>query len=176
MLKYQIAISGAASAELSDEILQLAYEVGKEIGLQGHITLTGACGGIGVSAVRGAKSAGGNTLGIAPADGRHDAHFETVSEYLDTIVYTGAGYKGRNVIFIRSADAVITINGKSGTLSEACMAIGEKRPLIVLKGSGACADNLLQICTLLGEDAPLVREASSPKEAVALALEMLSKK
>ena len=66
-------------------------------------------------------------------------------EGADVIVYTGFGYKGRNVINIRSADIVIIFGGATGTLNEFTIAYDEGKIIGVLEGSGGVADHIREI-------------------------------
>ena len=63
----------------------------------------------------------------------------------DVIIYTGFGYKGRNVINVRSADIVLIIGGATGTLNEFTIAYDEGKIIGVLEGSGGVADHLNEI-------------------------------
>ena len=63
----------------------------------------------------------------------------------DVIVYTGFGYKGRNVINIRSAEVVIIFGGATGTLNEFTIAYDEGKIIGVLEGSGGIADHIREI-------------------------------
>jgi hypothetical protein len=65
------------------------------------------------------------------------------------IVYTGFGYKGRNVVNVRSADIVLIIGGATGTLNEFTIAYDEGKIIGVLEGSGGIADHvrdIIQFC------------------------------
>ncbi len=54
----------------------------------------------------------------------------------DTILYTGFEYTGRNLLLVRSSDALIMVGGRIGTLNELTIAIEERKPIGVLLGSG----------------------------------------
>lgn len=67
------------------------------------------------AASRGAKEAGGTTVGILPDTGKGN-------RYLDVVIRTGMGF-GRNVILVHTADALVAIGGGYGTLSEMAIAL-----------------------------------------------------
>jgi uncharacterized protein (TIGR00725 family) len=69
------------------------------------------------AACRGAKGAGGTTVGILPGTDRSAAN-----PYVDIAVATGLG-EARNAVVARSADALIAIGGAYGTLSEIAFAL-----------------------------------------------------
>ena len=66
-------------------------------------------------------------------------------DYHDLIIYTGFGYSGRNLLLTRSADAVITIYGRIGTLNEFTIAFEDRKPQGVLTGTGGTSDELEHI-------------------------------
>ena len=112
--KMQIAVLGASSC--GPDIERLAHEVGKEIARQGAILLCGGLGGVMNAAARGAKEAGGVTVGILPGDSASGAN-----PHIDLRIVTDMGH-ARNVVLVRSADAVIAVSGGYGTLSEIAIA------------------------------------------------------
>lgn len=69
------------------------------------------------AACRGAKEAGGMTVGILPGTDRADAN-----PYVDVAIPTGLG-EARNALVVRAADAVIAIGIGYGTLSEIALAL-----------------------------------------------------
>ena len=77
----------------------------------------GGLGGVMEAACRGAKEAGGTTVGILPGTDRSDAN-----EFVDVPIATGLG-EGRNAILVRSAEVLIAIGGGYGTLSEIALAL-----------------------------------------------------
>ena len=79
------------------------------------------------AAARGAKSAGGTTIGILPGTDRRDAN-----EWIDHVVCAGLGH-ARNAIVAASGDAVIAVGGAYGTLSEIAFAKILGRPVVVLE-------------------------------------------
>ena len=113
---------------MADEIgRRLAYRVGKLIAEEGWILLNGGrCCGIMEMSAKGAKDAGGTTVGIIPSDNLHG-----VSEYIDIPIITGIG-DARNYINILSSDIVIACPGSLGTISEIALALKNHRKVILL--------------------------------------------
>jgi hypothetical protein len=93
------------------------------------------------------RNSGGFALGISPAQDRreHSERYGLPDHGADVIVYTGFGYKGRNVINVRSADVVIIFGGATGTLNEFTIAYDEGKIIGVLEGSGGVADHIGEI-------------------------------
>ncbi len=147
-LKYKICVSGAAeTGHCSKDAIEKAEQIGQEIAKRGLVLMTGATIGIPYWAAKGAKEAGGMVIGISPAASK-EAHIKTYhlpTDYHDLIIYTGFDYSGRNLLLTRSADAVITICGRMGTLNEFTIAFEDKKPNGVLEGSGGMADMLREI-------------------------------
>src|SRR4030042_984067 len=131
-----IAICGSAAGKCDKQALKKSREIGKLIAKEGAIVLSGATSGYTYEAAKAAKDAGGLVIGISPAANREE-HIKIYEKKIDawtSIIYTVFGYKGRNVILTRSADAAIFIGGGTGTLSEFTMAFDEKRPIGILTG------------------------------------------
>ena len=110
-----MAVCGSGGAEPAE--LAAAEAVGRELAARGAVVVCGGRGGVMESACRGAKSAGGTTLGILPGYDRRDAN-----EFVDVAVATGLG-EARNALVVRAADAVIAVGGEWGTLSEIALAL-----------------------------------------------------
>jgi uncharacterized protein (TIGR00725 family) len=89
--------------------------------------VTGGLGEVMAAAARGAKSAGGTTIGILPGESRHEAN-----EWIDHVVVTGIGH-ARNLAVVASGDAVIAVGGSWGTLAEIGFASRLGRPIAVLE-------------------------------------------
>jgi len=147
-LKYKICISGAAdTGHCAIDAPQKAEELGREIARRGMVLVTGATVGIPYWAAKGAKEEGGIVIGLSPA-ASESAHLKTYklpTDYHDLIVYTGFEYSGRNLLLIRSSDAVITVCGRMGTLNEFTIAFEDNKPIGVLEGTGGTADELKNI-------------------------------
>ncbi|MGB9835547.1 MAG: TIGR00725 family protein [Candidatus Saccharicenans sp.] len=109
------------------EFLEMAYQVGRLLGSRGAILVCGGLGGVMEAAARGAKEAGGLTVGLLPGKDRHEAN-----QYIDLPVVTGIGYN-RNSMVVLNADAVIAIDGEYGTLSEIAFAFIFGKKVIGLK-------------------------------------------
>jgi uncharacterized protein (TIGR00725 family) len=111
--------------------------------------VTGGLGEVMAAAARGAKSAGGPTIGILPGESRDEAN-----EWIDYAVVTGIGH-ARNLAVVASGDAVIAVGGSWGTLAEIGFASRLNRPTVVLEP---------------GWEIEGVARATTPEEAVELAL------
>ena len=149
-LKYKLCISGSAETEYcTPETVAKAIEMGRVIAERGAVLVTGATTGIPYLAAKGAKEAGGIVIGLSPAESKA-AHLRTYHlpiDFHDLIIYTGFGYSGRNLLLTRSADAVITIYGRVGTLNEFTIAFEDKKPQGILTGTGGVSDELHEILT-----------------------------
>jgi len=148
-MKYKIAVSGSATDNCADGAFKKAYQVGRQIALRGCALVTGATVGIPQWATRGAKSAKGISIGLSPAVSRQ-AHIKTYHlpvANMDLIIYTGFDYSGRNMLMTRSADAVIVVCGRIGTLNEFTTAFEERKVVGVLVGSGGIEAEIDDILT-----------------------------
>lgn len=112
--------------------------------------VTGDTTGIPYEAAKGAKKGGGFTVGISPAISyeEHVRKYKLPHRYTDFVMYTGFGYSGRNLLFVRSTDAVVFMNGRIGTLNEFTIAFEDKKPIGILTESGGISeeiDHLLEV-------------------------------
>jgi uncharacterized protein (TIGR00725 family) len=147
-----IGVIGAGTA--GGDILGMAEETGRLIAEEGCLLICGGMGGVMEASARGAKQAGGTTIGILPQPDRH-----TANPYIDIPIATSFG-EARNLIIVRTADILIAVGGEYGTLSEIAFALKAEKPVIGLHTW----------------DIPGVIKAESPMEALEIALERLSGK
>lgn len=154
----QIGVIGASTC--NSEIENLAFQVGREIAKAGAILICGGLGGVMEAACRGAKEAGGLTIGILPGISKEDAN-----PFVDVKIVTGLSH-ARNIIVVRSADAVIAISGSYGTLSEIAHALNLEIPVIGL--------DTWELKREGHEEPPIIR-AKTPSEAVRKAFEACMK-
>jgi uncharacterized protein (TIGR00725 family) len=108
--KIRIGVIGGSSPDKKSR--QTAFRVGQLIAEKGAILVCGGLSGVMEAASRGAKEAGGFTMGILPGNTLDDANI-----YVDIPVATGLGY-GRNSLVAMNSDVIIAIDGQYGTLSE----------------------------------------------------------
>ena len=121
-----IFIGVIGGSDVSPQIAQLAEEVGREIARRGAVLVCGGMGGVMEAACRGASEEGGLTIGILPGESRRDAN-----PYVQIPIVTGIGY-ARNVAVVKTAQAVIAIDGSYGTLTEIGYALQSGIPVIGL--------------------------------------------
>jgi hypothetical protein len=126
-----------------------AEEIGRLLAERGCTVVCGGRGEVMAAAARGAKAAGGTTIGILPGESRADAN-----EWIDHVVVTGIGH-ARNLAVVASGEAVIAVGGRYGTLAEIGFALALGRRVVVLE-PGWEIDGTLR--------------ATTPAEAVDLAL------
>lgn len=150
-LQYAICVSGAASGDTVEQHKLLAERIGAAIAKRGHVTITGATVGLPFYAAKGAKEAGGMSIGFSPAASIRDhmRRYRLPTEYFDFINYTGMNYVGRDTHLVQSADAVITIGGRFGSLHEFVTAIELHTPCGVLIGSSGTADTIPELLRVL---------------------------
>jgi uncharacterized protein (TIGR00725 family) len=111
----------------SKEEWELAFELGARIAGEGWVLLNGGRkSGVMDASARGAKKAGGITVGILP-----DADLRRASRYLDIPIVTGMG-SARNNINVLTADIIVACNGGTGTISEVALALKSEKFVILL--------------------------------------------
>ena len=118
----QVAVIGSGA-----EHEERAEQVGRVLARRGCTVVTGGLGEVMAAAMRGAKAAGGTTIGILPGESRAAAN-----EWCDYAVVTGIGH-ARNLAVVASGDAVIAVGGRYGTLAEIGFALTLGRPVVVLE-------------------------------------------
>jgi len=119
----QIAIVGGG--DCSPEVREQAQMLGRLLAERGHVIICGGLGGVMEAAAHGASAAGGLVVGVLPGE-KTDAN-----PYVGIAIATGMGH-ARNVIIVKSADAVIALPGEHGTLSEVALALKMKKRVISL--------------------------------------------
>ena len=141
-------VSGAAHVgHCCKDIKKISKEVGREIARQKCNLVTGATTGVSYFAALGCAEADGFNIGFSPAVSEK-AHLKSYKLPLipfDVVIYTGADYTGRNVTMTKSADGVIIICGRMGTLHEFITAFELQKPIAVLEGTGGMADRIREI-------------------------------
>jgi uncharacterized protein (TIGR00725 family) len=148
-----VGVIGAGTAGAADAV---AEELGALLARAGAVVVCGGLGGVMAAACRGAKQAGGLTVGILPGEERSSA-----SRWVDVAIPTGLG-EARNTIVVRAADVLVAVGGEYGTLAEIGFALKIGRPVVGLgtweltRGDGCPDDGIVR--------------ASTPEEAVHIAL------
>jgi uncharacterized protein (TIGR00725 family) len=167
-MKNLISICGsdADDESLSSYALEAAEQVGKLIAQRGAVLVCGGHGGIMRAACKGCKEENGLTVGILPYTK------EESNEYIDIAIPTAIGNL-RNYFVVNSGDAVIAIGGRWGTLNEISFAMILNKPLILIKGTGGCVDEIIE-GSLMQNIESTYRVVNSAAEAVDKAFEILS--
>jgi uncharacterized protein (TIGR00725 family) len=148
-MRLTVGVMGSAGDDETEHARTIAYALGEAIADRGFILITGACHGLPYHAARGAKAAGGQSVGVSPALSLHEHlyRYNSPADAFDVLIYTGSGLMGREVTNIRSSDMVVVLGGRSGTLGEFAIAFDEGKLIGVLQGTGGVADDIAQIVT-----------------------------
>jgi uncharacterized protein (TIGR00725 family) len=157
-MKMHIGVLGPNTTTAEQDAL--GVEVGRLIAEAGATLMCGGLGGMMQAAAEGARSAGGQTVGILPGPDKHAAN-----EFIELAIPTDLGAY-RNAVLVRSCDAVIAIHGAYGTLSEIAFALRLNVPVVGLHTwevhRGGAPD-------------PGIHVAETAREAVELALKLANK-
>lgn len=145
-----VAVVGP-SGDPGSEVLALAEEVGRLLAAAGALVVTGGGSGVMEAASKGAAEAGGVVVGLLPGADRREAN-----PHVTVAIATGLG-EVRNALVVRAVDAVVSVGGSWGTLSEVALACRTGVPVIALAG-----------WDLPDQDGPVV--ADDPADAVRRAL------
>lgn len=173
--KLQIGVMGsAADLNYSKEIESIAFEIGKLIAEGGNIAVYGAekdYDSLSTAAARGAKIAGGITVGVTYGKGKDIWDKENNT---DVIICSGLERGGgREFVLVNSCDAIIIVSGGSGTLTETAIAYQLNIPVVAVVGTGGWADKLAD--TYMDERKRFkVIGTKTPEEAVGLAVKLAS--
>ena len=163
-MKYQICISAASKGKSAQEGKDLAHEMGKVLAENRHTLLTGATTGLPYEAARGAKLAGGQSVGLSPAASRlaHIRKYRLPVDMYDFILFTGLNYAGRDNLLINCSDAVIIIGGRLGTTHEFTVAMETGKPVAILHGAGGTSELFDDLMRSAGRDPKSVIEEDDP--------------
>ena len=145
--KIKVGVMGSAEEAASAEIGETARALATAITRQDLILLTGATTGLIHLIGKTAREAGALHIGISPGanEREHVERYRLPIDACDTIVYTGFGLKGRNVILVRSCDVVVFVAGSMGSLNEFTIAYDEGKVIGCLTGTGGVADEARRI-------------------------------
>lgn len=137
-MKKLISVCGSdvGDEKLSDYAINTAFEVGRLVAKNDGVIICGGHGGVMEAACKGAKQENGLTVGIMPYEN------DKVNEYVDIAIPTDIG-NARNIFVSRAGDVTIAIGGRWGTLSEIAFRMISGKPLILVKGTGGCVDEII---------------------------------
>jgi uncharacterized protein (TIGR00725 family) len=123
-MSLHIGVAGASQAERA--LVEQGERLGRRLGEAGAVVVCGGGGGVMEAVCRGARAAGGTTVGLLPGLDRGDAN-----PHLSVSVPTGLG-QGRNLLLVRASDALVAVGGGFGTLSEIALALRTGIPVVGL--------------------------------------------
>ena len=164
-----ICVSGAAeTGHCGEGAMKIAYKLGESIAKNGCIITTGATTGFPAWSAAGAKKAGGFSIGLSPAANieEHRSIYKAPTEDMDFIMYTGFGYPGRDLMLVRSSEAVIFGCGRIGTIHEFTIAFEDGKPIGILEGTWETDQVIHTIINASHRNAEMVIFDSDPDRLV----------
>lgn len=164
----QISVVGFDADSCTEAAREAAYRVGKAIAKEGGTVVCGGLGGVMEAASRGAREAGGHSVGIIPS-----ADSDQANRYCEFVVATGLG-KSRNFVVAYSGDAMVIVGGGAGTLIEAAAAYQAAKPIATVMGTGGVAD-VWAGKYLDDRRTQMILGGSSPEDAVNKVMRELSR-
>lgn len=171
-----ICVSGAAeTGHCGEGAMKIAYSLGEAIAKSGCIITTGATTGFPTWAAAGARKAGGYSIGLSPAANKeeHMSIYKAPTEDMDFILYTGFGYPGRDMLLVRSSEAVIFGCGRIGTIHEFTIAFEDNKPIGILEGTWMTDEVIHTIIKNGNRDASMVIFDNDPERLVKKIKEMI---
>ena len=116
-------VSVIGGGAVPPETAAVAEELGERLANRGHTVVCGGLGGVMEAVCRGAREAGGETIGVLPTDRRADAN-----PHVTVPIATGLGH-AHNALVVMNGEAAVAVDGSHGTLSEIGMALAHGRPV-----------------------------------------------
>jgi uncharacterized protein (TIGR00725 family) len=174
-MRTKIGVMGSAAPdsarlETGRALVEKAEQLGEAIAKRDMVLLTGATTGLVYVVGKAAHDAGGFHIGISPGSNQteHVELYKLPLDACDTIVYTGFGLKGRNVVLVRSCDIVLFIAGAMGSLNEFTIAHDEGKIIGCLTGTGGVAAESEYLLQKFGKRATtsLVFTSPDPNELI----------
>jgi uncharacterized protein (TIGR00725 family) len=146
-MRIKIGVMGSAAPdsarlETGNTLVAKAERLAQVIAAKDVVLLTGATTGIIYVVGKTAHEAGGFHIGLSPGSNEreHVELYKLPLDACDTLIYTGFGLKGRNVVLVRSCDIVLFVAGAMGSLNEFTIAHDEGKIIGCLAGTGGVAD------------------------------------
>jgi len=128
-VKKTIAVCGS-DGEIPKDVEELAELIGATLAENDVVVVCGGRGGVMEAVCRGAKSKDGITVGLLPSGEKKEAN-----PYVDIALPTTLGF-ARNTLVAASADAIVTMHGSTGTLSEIALALNNKKHVFIIEDTG----------------------------------------
>ena len=169
-MKKLISLCGSDGDDtrLSSHALEVAEKFGRLVAQKGGVLVCGGHTGIMEAACKGCKEEGGLTVGIIPYTK------DEANQYVDIAIPTGIG-NIRNYLVSSTGEVTVAIGGRWGTLNEIAFRMISRKPLILIKGTGGCVDEIIN-GKIMQNIENAYHIANSAEEAVEIAFNMIKSK
>ncbi len=171
-----VSVFGASIASPDSPPYREAYQLGRLLAQAGYTVMNGGYGGTMEASSKGAKEAGGRTIGVTVSLFERSGYRAGPNPYLDEVIQYPTLSERLHHLVTR-CDAAVALRGGIGTLSEMALMwsflqVGEipRRPLILLGQDWA--DLIEKLCGdgsyVRPSDRALIRVAAAPEEVITL--------
>lgn len=166
-MKKVVTICGSDGGDtsLSDKAIEVAGKIGELVAEKDAVLACGGHSGVMEAACKGAKKRNGTTLAVTPFDK------EEANRYVDIVIPTKIG-NIRNFLVVNSGDVVIAVGGRWGTLNEISYAMISGKPVVLVKGTGGCVDEIINGCIMQDVESHYLI-ADSAEDAVEKAFKLI---
>lgn len=169
------AATESARLDTGNTRVAKAESLGRAIAAQDVILLTGATTGIVYVVGKTAHDSGSFHIGISPGANKdeHVDMYKLPVDACDSLIFTGFGLKGRNVVLVRSCDVVLFVAGAMGSLNEFTIAHDEGKVIGCLTGTGGVADESEFLLQKFGKRTTTARvfQSDDPEKLLDLCLQ-----
>jgi len=132
-----IGYSGNSKEPPVSDLVQVCLNLGEELGRR-YTVFTGGRDGVMELVCKGVSNVGGLSIGVLPWDG------SDANEYNSLVINTGLDFQMRSFILVKSVDVVVSIGGEIGTAIEILVSYANRKPVILLRGTGGWTDRVVQ--------------------------------
>ena len=122
--KTRISVFGGR--DITEEVYNDAYILGKLLAMEGYIVYCGGGEGVMEAVAKGVNEAGGTVVGVLKGDS-----LEEMNDYITIPISTNMGIT-RNALLAYNCDAAVAVSSKYGTLSETAFAFQMEKPVVGL--------------------------------------------
>jgi uncharacterized protein (TIGR00725 family) len=178
-MRIKVGVMGGSVEKIDEGLRARSQLLGQSLAHEDVVLLTGATTGVVYLVGKAAHESGAFHIGISPAENvsEHTQRYHLPTDACDSLIFTGFGLKGRNVVLVRSCDVVLFISGAMGSLNEFTIAHDEGKIMGCLRGTGGVADEADYLLKKFSKETGAeIFQDEDPKKLISQCLTALSRR